>query len=296
VHFTKNEIDRIADRLLSTDASNERRIVVDLLYQYVALTEETLFHLVRERVAISESLRSFSVLMGRYRKDGLLVNLLDTTLQMARRAGLPGSGEGHRQRAYRLGPVGEELARRYGWSEDKPLIGVTEQRVGHDLICAEAMLKMQQLYLAEGAQLEVWGPRQALVWDPEKKAAVIAPDGLLIKHSPDGSVERAFAVELQNTKSRREAGRKITRYEKLAGKELGWVWSDVWELPQAPVVLVIHRHDGTLTHFEEGLYALSQQQQAKYTSLDLGELWGCTARPPLPPIKPRQPGQGRANS
>src|SRR5512145_2128463 len=141
-HFTNEEVNTIASRILSVDGSYERLVVLDLLFRYVSLTEETLFRLTYEQVAISANRHAFTSQLSRYRKDGLIVDVSPDVMRQVTEAGLPVPKSGS-LRAYRLGPVGEEYARRKGWPGDAPLPAVNEKRIAHDILCAEAMLQMQ---------------------------------------------------------------------------------------------------------------------------------------------------------
>jgi hypothetical protein len=225
IAFTSSEIKLAADRILSTDCSNARSMVLEILYQFGTLSDRSLFHLVSEQVEVSSNPASFSRLLHRYRNDGLVSPVHPMTLQKVRSAGLR-TKEGHGS-AYSLGPVGEEYAKRKGWNGENPRLSVTEEYKAHDLICAETMLKMRQLWLElpedKRGLVDVRGQRALAVWDTEKKTYLIAPDGLLIKHNLSGAFERAFLVEYQNVRALLQVQNKIRKYEQLAKPEYRWV-------------------------------------------------------------------------
>jgi len=271
VKYMPSEINRLADLILSTDRSNLRAITLELLFNFVALTEETLLRLITERVEISDRRRSFAKQLQRYTKDGLIMLLPYDVLKRASRAGLPQPSDG-KLRAYRLGPVGEEYARRKGWGEGAPLSTPAEDRIAHDLICAEAMLRMQALWLtsANPGKVEVLGPRQVSIWDAEKKAFLVAPDGLLIKRKMDGQFERAFVVEYHNRNARLHVQQKLKKYEEVM-RTSPWIWEDYWEISEMPWILVLHRQEATLRRYEEEV--ARAERNARYAAASLEDVW-----------------------
>ena len=273
--FSNSEIDRMVTALIRSDRSFERRLVLDLLYRYVALTEETLFRLVHEQVAISDNPRCFNAQLSRYRKDGLIADLPSIAVRQALRAGLPEPTSG-RQRAYCLGPVGEAYVARKGWSGNAPSPSLTEEHLVHDLVCAETMLHMRALWANlptdRRGVVDVCGPRQVVVWDSEKKAYLAAPDGLLIKHTPQGAFERAFVVEYHNTNSVLNVQQKIKRYEELAKEEYAWLWNDHWGLDRMPIVLVLYRQQANYQHYMDEL-SQRAKLRAMYAATSLEAIW-----------------------
>lgn len=273
--FSNSEIDRLVTALMRSDRSFERRLVLDLLYRYVALTEETLFRLVHAQVAISDNPRCFNAQLSRYRKDGLIADLPSVAVRRALRAGLPEPPSG-RLRAYCLGPVGEAYVARKGWNGNAPSPSLTEEHLVHDLVCAETMLHMQTLWANlptdRRGVVEIRGPRQVAVWDSEKKAYLAAPDGLLIKHTPQGVFERAFVVEYHNTNSMLNVQQKIKRYEELAKEQYDWLWNDHWGLACMPIVLVLYRQQANYQHYRD---ELSQRAtlRAVYAATSLEAIW-----------------------
>ncbi|MBN2147997.1 MAG: replication-relaxation family protein [Anaerolineales bacterium] len=275
-HFTNAEIDRMVNGLIANDRSYERRLVLELLYRYVTLTEDTLFRLVHEQVAISDNIRCFNAQLSRYRADGLIANLPKEAVRRAIRAGLPEPESGG-LRAYYLGPVGEAYVARKGWNGSSPPPTVTEEHLMHDLICAETMLKMQSLWAIgpddRRGLIEVRGPRQVAVWDAEKKAYLASPDGLLIKRDMDGkAVIRTYVVEYHNSNSVLNVKQKVKRYEELAKGEYAWVWRDYWESNEMPVVLVLYRHEANKQHYVDALSAC-YEHRAIYGLSWLDDVW-----------------------
>ena len=272
VKFMPSDINRLADLILSTDRSNLRIVTLELLFNFVALTEETLFRLVFERVQISERNDTFARQLRRYAKDGLVAPLSHDTLKKAVRAGMP-EPENSRLCAYRLGPVGEEYARRKGWGDSAPISSPAEEYLAHDLICAEAMLRMQALwpYASNPGMADVLGPRQVGVWDTEKKAYLISPDGLLIKRSTDGGFVRAFVVEFHNNKARLQVQQKLKKYEEIFSSS-PWIWEDYWDIPEMPWILVLHRQKATVERYKEEMDARADLN-ARFASTSLEDIW-----------------------
>src|SRR5512145_224259 len=202
--LTPAKIRNKAEELLNSDCSNLRNMVLEILYEFVILSEESLFRLTYERVAISDNPDSFHRRLSDYAKDGLIERISRGVLKQALRAGLPRPQNGS-LRAYRLGPVGEELARIKFVNEiNAPLSAIeAEEYQAHDLLCAEAMLKMQALWhehpdeQGRGVAM-VRGPRALTIWDNAEQKAILAPDGLVVKHNLNGDFVRAFLIEYHN--------------------------------------------------------------------------------------------------
>jgi hypothetical protein len=272
--FTPGEINRKVDQLLTTDRSNLRNLVIELLYQFVVLTETSLFAAVRAEIEISDSIDSFSRCLRRYRSEGLIASVSQNVIKESLRAGMP-KVDSRQLRAYRIGPVGEKYIERKGWNGDVPIISVSDEYLTHDLLCAEAMLRMSQLWLAHPTSpglVEVRGPREVLAWNAEKNIAVVAPDGLLIKRSKEGIFERAFLVEYQNVRALLQVQNKLKKYEEIAKPEYRWIWEDVWGVEDMPYVLVLHRQGATLKHYREEI-ATREDMLARFASISLEDVW-----------------------
>lgn len=286
-NFTQAEINRKVDQLLTTDRSNERSYTLELLYHFVVLSERTLFDYVSKQIAISENITTFSRRLRNYRSDGLLVSVSQETIKSVLRAGLPAPAA-TQLRAYSLGPVGEEYARRKGWNGNAPIASLNDDVLAHDLICAETMLRMSELWLTHTnpGLVEVRGPREVLVWESDQKKAIVAPDGMLIKRSMEGNFERAFLVEYQNVRALLQVQNKLKKYEELAKPEYRWVW-DAWGLDEMPWVLVIHRQDSTLQHYQDEI-AQRGDMMARYAEISLADVWAgkLTVKPIRPVRKP----------
>lgn len=275
VILTPTAISHKVDDLLTKERSNEKAYVLELLYQFVALTESSLFQAIRSQIAISEKLQTFSRRLRQYRAEGLIASVSQDVLKKCLRAGLPKSES--RLRAYCLGPVGKEYAERKGWNGEASISPVNETNLTHDLLCAEAMLRMSNLWLSHPTspgQVEVRGPREVLAWNPAEKRQTVAPDGMLIKRSMDGSViERVFLVEYQNTRALLQVQTKLKKYLELAtNPEFRWVLSDVWGVSAMPIVLVIYRQGATLSDYQEEI-ARREDMPVTFAATALEDIW-----------------------
>ncbi len=273
--LTTTETHRKVDDFLASDRSNLRNLVLELLYQFVALTEETLFAAVGSQIALSQKPASFNRSLCRYRTEGLIASVSQDVLKKCLRAGLPKPDVG--LRAYSLGPVGKEYAERKGWNSEVPITLPNDTFLAHDLLCAEAMLRMSNLWLSHPTspgQVEVRGPREVLAWNPADKRQTVAPDGMLIKRSKDGSaIERIFLVEYQNTRALLQVQTKIKKYIEIASEpEYRWVLSDVWGVSSMPVVLVIYRQGATLTDYQEEI-ARREEMPVIFATTSLEDIW-----------------------
>lgn len=96
---------------------------VELLYHFVALTEERLLQLVSATVAVSENPASFGRALDRYRREWLLAALSPEAVRGVEKAGVART---QARRLLQLGLAGEEYARRMGWSGDAPIVATAE--------------------------------------------------------------------------------------------------------------------------------------------------------------------------
>ncbi|MFZ6029630.1 MAG: replication-relaxation family protein, partial [Chloroflexota bacterium] len=251
--LTPAKIRNKAEELLNSDRSNLRNVVLEMLYEFVILSEASLFRLAYDRVAISDNPDSFHRRLNDYAREGLIERVSRGVLKQALRAGLPRPDNGI-LRAYRLGPVGEELARIKFVSEiNAPLSAIeAEEYQAHDLLCAEAMLKMQALWHEHPDEklrgiVEVHGPRKLTLWDSAEQKAILAPDGLIVKHNLNGDFVRAFLIEYHNSNARMHVENKVAKYEALADPKYNWLWQ-AWELSEMPYIAVLYRQGATLEH------------------------------------------------
>jgi hypothetical protein len=272
--FTTAEINRKAEQYLTVNLSNIRNCILELLYHFVILPETTLFRLVGQKIAISENIGTFTRRLRQYRADGLLASASHDVLKSALRAGLPIS-DNSRLRAYCLGPIGEEYVKRKGWNGNVPISSLNEDVLTHDLLCAEAMLRMSSIWLTHPTKpgvVEVRGPREVIAWDIEQRKTIIAPDGLLIKRDMAGDFVRAFVVEYQNVRALLQVQNKFKKYEEIARPEYRWIWNDIWGLDEMPWVLIVYRQGATLQHFKEEADRRGEMA-ARYATIALEEVW-----------------------
>lgn len=271
--LTPKDIADSTDQLLSYDNSSPRRYVLELLNEFGILCEHTLFALIHERVAISDNISTFQRQLRAHKRAGLIGDAPYGVLKAATRAGLPKPSAGT-LRAFCLGPAGEEYIRRKRGEARPPKIASAEEHLAHDLICAEAMLKMRALWkehTTSAGLVEVRGPGEVSVWDAEKKTHLVAPDGLLIKRKPGGEFENAFLVEYQNVRALLQVQAKLKKYEELADRAYRWVW-DFWGVDEMPWVLVIHRQGATLRHYQDEI-ARRGALVARFAAIALDDIW-----------------------
>ncbi len=280
--LTPRQIEESAQYFLQTDCSNLRNTVLECLYEFVILSESSLFRLTSEQVEISNKPASFRARLNAYVRARLIEPVSRGIIIQALRAGLPRTSFGS-VRAYRLGPVGYEIAKiKFVTEINAPLvINDTEDYQSHDLICAEAMLKMQILW-AEMAKkpetkspglVSVRGPRALTLWDAENQKGIVAPDGLIVKHGLDGIFQRAYLIEYHNSNARMHVENKVAKYERLAGKAYNGLWQS-WGLEQMPFVTVIYRQGATLEHYQEELARVAVNGvRAQYAAVSLADVW-----------------------
>ena len=119
--------------------------------------------------------------------------------------------------------------------------------------------------------MKVCGPNNISVWDQENHKAILAPDGLLIKHDMNGVFQRAFLIEYHNNNARMHVKNKLEKYERLALKEYDWIWQS-WGLTEMPWITVLYRQEATLQHYQEELSNRSDVV-ASYAAVSLANLW-----------------------
>jgi hypothetical protein len=277
-------VKQAAELFIKFNNSNLRTIILACLYEFGALTEQTLLKMVVQVVPVSTNPASFRRRLYGYERDGLIEPLSRDVLRKARRAGLPEPDQGI-LRAYRLGPVGLEIAAfKFATELNIPLSinTLTEDYLTHDLLCAEALLKMQSLWLAladsetpeirkSAGRVKVCGPNNISVWDQENHKAILAPDGLLIKHDMNGVFQRAFLIEYHNNNARMHVKNKLEKYERLARKEDDWIWQS-WGLTEMPWITVLYRQKATLQHYQEELTNRGKIV-APYAAVSLADVW-----------------------
>ncbi len=294
-----------AELLFRTNRSNLRTTVLDLVYQFLALSQEQLFRLCQERVQMSEDFNTFTRNLSNYATDGVVGRLPDSALREAHRAGwharLPAHGP---QRVYRLEAVGMELAK-LEFNTDLPLLhdGGLNHQV-HDLLCAEAMLRMRETWAARRVRVEARGTQRVAMWQTKDEgkggAFGLVPDGLLVKYQPDQTtVEKAYLVELDNEAWASSAPKKIKAYEAVgkpteANQE---IWRKAWGVPTMPYVLVIYRHAEALRNYQK-VFAQTYadlEPHCNYLALALDDIWAGNALNVTPlRVKKKKPGGERA--
>jgi hypothetical protein len=280
LNLTPAKIRSKAEEILRNDLSNLRNEVLELLHDCVVLSESTLFRLVYERVAISDNRASFHRRLMAYVQDGLIEPVSRGVLKQALRAGLPRPETGLLH-AYRLGPVGLEVAKvKFTREYNAPLSVVeTEEYQAHDLLCAEAMFKMQQLWLADPDEetrgiVTVRGQRRLTVWNAEEQKAILAPDGLMLKYDTAGVLRRIYLVEYHNTNVSMNVKSKVEKYETLADPKYAWVWQ-VWNLLSKPIIVALYRQPATLEHYINALKPIHNGRGVKafYAAIALKDVW-----------------------
>jgi hypothetical protein len=136
------------------------------------------------------------------------------------------------------------------------------------------MIKMRTLWKVHATSpglVEVRGPREVSVWDPEKKVFIVAPDGLLIKRNLQGTFERGFLVEYQNVRALLQVQNKLKKYEEISRLENRWMWN-FWGMDEMPWVLIVHRQGATLVHYQEEI-ARRVDITAQFAAIALDDIW-----------------------
>jgi hypothetical protein len=271
--FIPADVTETVNHILRSDRSNRRSNVLDILNEFVILTEHTLYALVHERVSISDNINTFRRQLRIYKNEGLISDATFGVIKAVLRAGLPKPITGS-LRAYCLGPTGVEYIHRKIDESNALPVKTTEDHLAHDLICAEAMIKLRVMWKTHPVSaglVEVRGPHEVSIWDPEKKVHVVAPDGLLIKRKLNGDYEGAFLVEYQNVRSLLQVQAKLKKYEEIANSENNWIWNS-WELDEMPWVLIIYRQGATLQHYLEEI-ARRGEMAARFAAIALEDIW-----------------------
>lgn len=283
--LTATEIERQLTLMLSSERSNLRHTVGELLFRYLALTEERLRALAAERVVSKETNAplAWGKRLNTYRQQfHFIAEAPPETLVQIERAGLviaPPQITGARRRVWRLGQVGEMWARQRLAHRPTPDDGESIVDLAHHALCAEAMLRMRDLWRVHPTSaglVEVRGPGEAAIWqerEENKGAFLVVPDGLMIKYSLEGAYQRAYLVEFHNAPAGDRVDRKVKKYEHIGRADQHWLWQDHWQLPEMPNVLVIYRHEVTLRRYTEVVTALGDAQRCDYLAIALQDIW-----------------------
>ncbi len=271
--FTNAEVGQMAKLFLNTDYSEIRSAVIELLYEFVSLTDVSLMSLLSEMCSLTSKLESFQRLLRKYKHDGLVLDVSRVTRRQAIRSGLSSAHSKNVLRAYRLGPVGEEYARHKGWS-NAPLVSMGEDRLTHDLVCAEAMCQMRVLWphIKNPGIADIHGPRKVSAWDGEKKAFIVSPDGLIIKKGLDGTFQRAFLIEYHHTDWAINVQNKVKKYEEIGSPEYRWLWQGAWGVSEMPWVVGLYRHATIPQYYKDEIEKLDSPI-CNYAVLSLDDVW-----------------------
>jgi hypothetical protein len=260
--FSQAEARQIAERLYRDSRSNLRTYVVELLHNFLALTEARLFQLCVSKFAISDNADSFATTLNRYQRDGIIMRMPYPIMQHAHAAGLR-PPDGRRLIAYALGPVGEELAEMVVGDDIPPLRQARgDVRWVHDLLCAEAMWRITEKYRAGGWQAEPAGPQRAAIWyvnerDPNARGRfVLKPDGLLRVVEP-GKTPLVLLVEFQNNSFAKDAKPKVRGYRQFfANADYTEHWRAQWRTESVPSAIIIYHKPPALKSFQAAVSSL----------------------------------------
>ncbi len=175
-----------------------------------------------------------------YQRQRLLDRLPYTTPEMQDAFdahGLP-YPEDARLVIYTLGPVGAEIVRlRHEVQPPGGYLAYPLERVMHDLVMNEIILTIANQAMQHG-WAPVWVSKyEATLYTPDRKTALLEPDGMLrIKRDDE---ERVYLFEYHNEDKATRARKKANRYQAACDQKD--LWMDQWEVETFPPLLAVFR-------------------------------------------------------
>ena len=189
--------------------------------------------------------------LQRWAKMGVIQRLPYAVHQVAeglRRYGYPLDSRRRSQvTLYRLGPIGEALARKLYPTTPLHTPDYNLERLMHDLLTNEVVLRLATMGRAKGWQVYWAGTNAAELRKGSEQ--IIEPDALLAFRK--GEEERAFAIEFHNERGTRRAKDKVRRYERAYPLEE--LWGAIWEVERFPSVLAVFHDPAVGRGYKEAL-------------------------------------------
>ncbi|MFQ5923096.1 MAG: replication-relaxation family protein [Anaerolineales bacterium] len=140
-------------------------------------------------------------------------------------------------RLYKLGPVGEHIARKLIESATPTgYTGYGTRRIMHDVLANEVAVRLSEFAMSQGYE-PIWRSKYAATVHDERGAPALEPDAMLTLKK-DGEALHFF-IEFHNEDHGRRAQLKVDRYEQVYRD--GW-WKRELLLAELPVVLAVFSH------------------------------------------------------
>ena len=189
---------------------------------------------------------------------------------------------------YTLGPVGAEIVHiRHGVQPPSGYLAYTLERVMHDIVMNEVILT-----IADQAISHDWTPvwvskYEATLYSPDRKAALLEPDGML--RLKRGDEELVYLFEYHNEDKATRARKKVNRYQSARDKRD--LWFDQWEVETFPPLLAVFRRPvigrGYAERVEEGGVQVQIYGRTLESALSEGfSTWYCFNRRQREPVFP----------
>ncbi len=219
-HQTKAE----ARRILSAGISPQVWRILDLLSTGGVFSAKRLgFFDVSERT------------LQRLAQTLILERLIQDKGELRRNLELYGLDGDNHPVLYMLGPVGIEIAtQRHDVPPPVGYQGYPINRVLHDVITNEIVLRLADAIGARGWTVEWLGKYEGALMDKTQKQVILEPDALI--RFRKGGDERAFLIEYHNEDWQARAALKVEKYEAAFSEGN---WRQRWEVETFPQVLVV---------------------------------------------------------
>ncbi|MFQ5924014.1 MAG: replication-relaxation family protein, partial [Anaerolineales bacterium] len=141
-------------------------------------------------------------------------------------------------RLYKLGPVGEEIARRlFDNAMPTGYDGYGSHRILHDVLTNESVLRVGEMAIRGGYEATWKSKFQATIFN-ERGAPALEPDAMLSMRRDDEALD--FFFEFHNEDHSKRAARKVERYERVYRD---YRWHKQLPVEDMPTVLVVLRHE-----------------------------------------------------
>ena len=139
---------------------------------------------------------------------------------------------------YALGPVGVELAQlRFGTSPVTGYLAYPLERIMHDIIANEIVLRIRRFAFSRGWQTGISGTNNGALYSADYSHKILEPD-VLLTLKKEGEESRQFCLEYHNEDFRTRAERKVDKYENVRLSNAN-IWQTTWETDAFPCVLAV---------------------------------------------------------
>ena len=189
--------------------------------------------------------------------DRLPINT-DKTVPKHKEYGLPLTERKRDTHLFVLGPVGVEIVKiRHQFTPSDGFVGYNLDRLMHDVIVNELVLRVGAQAMAHGWDVLWLGEKQAILYQEDQP--LVRPDAMI--RLKKGAEERIYLLEYHNEDKSTRATGKVQTYERVHG---GGVWQDGWNTDEFPTILAAYRKPVVGRGYKEALEERSRVNATYY--------------------------------